>query len=166
MPSVQQSQTTVHVTVTQRQTAPVAPPAPPAPKMIEDIVEVRKPDSGLGVAKKIAGGALLGAGISGVVTAVAKSAFTDYLHRPSASGVALGAALGAGIGLANLETGDKNINAVKNTVSGALIGGSVLGLASGLIRTIGTERLSAASPIAVAVGALAGAGIALLNVEE
>lgn len=174
--STQSIQVTVETSVkTSRQESVSQPPTAAQPSSLErsDTLQLKpkspkaKPiSSPIEIVKKVGGGALLGGGMTAAFQSVITSVATERLQGPSLGGVSLGTALGAGIGLINIETGDKNLNAVKNTVGGALIGGSVLGMVVAAINTAAFERLMPASPIAIGVGAAIGAGIGLLNSEH
>lgn len=115
--------------------------------------------------KLLGGGALLGGSASALASMGAKAAFTESFHKPTAAGVGLGVALGTGIALANLETGDKTLNAAKNTAAGLLIGGSTTGMVGSAAGAIFTERLQPVSGKSVLLGATLGGGIALANLE-
>jgi len=116
--------------------------------------------------KNTAGGALLAGGITATVESASKAIFTNRLLSPSGSGMLLGSALGAGIALVNADVEDKTVNNLKNIAGGALIGGSTVGLASVVVKAIGTNQLSSFSPVAAGIGLALGAGIAILNMEE
>lgn len=86
---------------------------------------------------------------------------------PRGLGVGIGIALGTGIELVNLDTGDsKNANAIKNTVAGALIGGSAVGIAGSAIASMAADRLTHASPVAFVIGAAIGAVVDLLGYQQ
>lgn len=116
--------------------------------------------------KNTAAGVLIGGSTAGLVTGVAKSLFTDQLHSASTGGALFGAALGGGIALANIETDNKTLNAVKNTAAGALIGTGVAGLGSALIKTLSSNRLSGASPVVMGIAITLGASIGLMTSED
>ncbi|PIQ26880.1 hypothetical protein COW36_15905 [bacterium (Candidatus Blackallbacteria) CG17_big_fil_post_rev_8_21_14_2_50_48_46] len=165
----QNLQVTVETKITARAVEPPLPPAPapePSPLDQGDAVAFQKhTDSPLGIAKKIAGGTLLGGGISAVANSVLRSISADRLTAPSASGTGLGLAMGAGIGLYKLDTGDEQINQVKNIAAGALIGGSAMGLANSIVNSMGAEALMAPSSFGVGLGVALGSGIGLIHLE-
>lgn len=130
------------------------------------LVNVDTDNAGINTAAKTVGGALIGASATGMAASVGKALFTDYIHAASTSNLLLGAALGGGIALANVETGDKNFDAIKNTVAGGLIGGSAVGIASSIVGTLATDRLTGFHPVAMGIGVALGAGIAILSAEE
>ncbi|PIQ26270.1 hypothetical protein COW36_15230 [bacterium (Candidatus Blackallbacteria) CG17_big_fil_post_rev_8_21_14_2_50_48_46] len=167
--SGQNVQVTVETRVTATRPEPQPLPAPiPESNPLDqaDALELSRTSTPIEIAKKLGGGALLGGGITAVVQSAVTSMVMDRGMAPTVPGTALGVALGAGIGLINIETGDKNLNAVKNTVGGALMGGSILGMAASVVGTMATDRLMSVSPIAMGVGAAIGAGIGLLNSQE
>lgn len=130
------------------------------------LVNIETGDDTKNLIKNTAGAALIGGGATTMAESVSKAIFTEYLHAPSTSGMLMGAALGGGIALVNNDTGDKTVDNLKNIAGGALIGGSAVGIASAVAKTIGMERLASASPIAAGIGVALGAGIAILNMEE
>lgn len=116
------------------------------------------------VAKNVAGSALIAGGSMGVAQSVMKTMFTSSVQSASPSGIALATSLGAGIALKNADVGQgKGANAAKNVGAGVLIGAGTAGIATGLAKTLFTDRLMGASPTVTALGAGLGAGIALAN---
>lgn len=151
---------TVRSTTIQQDIAP--PPPPPAPPAEDKFV----PSSPTKILKNTLGGALIGGGALSAAQSIAKSIGTESLQAPSWVGAGLGIALGAGIGLVNLKTDNAGLNTAKNTVGAALIGGSIGGVATSIIKTIGTESLSRPSVAGILIGGAIGAGIAVLNAKE
>lgn len=136
---------------------------PQAASLAEDVLETSPITSGTGVIKKIGGGLLLGSTLSGIGAAAAKSMATDVLHKPGTTSIGLGAALGAGLGLASIETGNQNINIAKNGVAGALIGGSLAGMVQSMVSSMATDYLHGPSTGGILMGTAIGGGIALAN---
>jgi len=130
------------------------------------LASVETGNAKINTAKNAVAGALIGGAATGMIRATAATMATDYLHSASGSSVGLGAALGAGIALANNDMGDKTLNNVKNVAAGALIGGSGAAIISSVVATMATDRLSKMSPIAAGLGMALGAGIAIMNLEE
>lgn len=118
------------------------------------------------VLKNTLGGALIAGGATSAAQSIVKSIATESMQAPSFVGAGLGIALGAGIGLVNLKTEDKGFNVIKNTAGAALIGGAVGGIATAIIKSIGTESLSNPSVPGILIGGAIGAGIAVLNAED
>lgn len=81
------------------------------------------------------------------------------MHNNRAAGIGYGLGLSAGVGLAYVDLGNSKANVAKNVVAGAVIGGSLAGTASNqlLLKTLLGPRVK----YAVAVGAAAGAGVAI-----
>jgi hypothetical protein len=175
MGSFQVSGSNVQVTVETRITARAAepqqqplPPAPPAPSPLDqgDAVEFKKQTSDpLDIAKKIAGGVLIGGGAGTLANGIVNSIAADRLTAPTLTGVGIGVSMGAGIGLLNLETGDETTNQIKNTAAGALIGGSAMAIANSAVRSIGFDQLSGPSGLGVGIGIALGTGIGLVNLD-
>lgn len=146
----------------QKSEAPLAAPQQAA-SLSEDVLNTSQVTSGLGVIKKVAGGLLIGGTVSGITAGVAKTMATDILSKPGVASIGLGAALGAGMGLASIETGSKALNTAKNTVAGALIGGSATGMVQSVASTMATNYLHGPSTGGILMGAAVGGGIQLLN---
>jgi hypothetical protein len=130
------------------------------------LLKLETGDKSMNQIKNTAAGALMGGSGMAIANSAVRSIGFDKLTGPSALGVGLGVALGTGIGLVNLDTGSKNTNAIKNSIAGALIGGSAVGIAGSAIASIAADRLTHASPIAFGIGAAIGAGIGLLNTDH
>lgn len=174
MGSIQISQRTTTTVTVQQETriqqtpapAPVAPPPPAPSRLEEDVVDIKKPaqpDSVIGTTKKIFGGALIGGAAMSAANSAAKSMATNTLQAPSVPVALLGVGLGTGIGLLNIETGDQNINTLKNTAGGALIAGTTTAAVTAVVKTMGTEYMHGPTLGTAAIGAAFGAGIALAN---
>lgn len=171
MGNIQVTGSNVQVTVETRITArPLPQPVPvaPAPAPLDkgDAVEFKKQTSDpLDIAKKIAGGVLIGGGAGALANGIVNSMAADRLTPPSAAGVAIGLSMGAGIGLLNLETGDESVNQIKNTAAGALIGGSAMAIANSAVRSIGFDQLTGPSALGVGMGLAMGTGIGLVHLD-
>lgn len=124
--------------------------------------------------KDVAAGALIGTGAGGIVSSAAKFVQSNLNYstgkvlpnQASPHGVILGASLGAGIGLLNFETSDSNLNFYKNIGAGALMGGSIAGLAEGTIRTLITEAPKSPKLAIIGLGVAVGAGIAMVATKD
>lgn len=115
------------------------------------------------LSKNIISGTLIGAGGTSVATGLAKSIFTNIPQSASIGTIALGAALGTGIALANNDIeGGEGIKLSKNAISGALIGGGAIGIGSALFRTIGTDIVKGPSITSIAIATAIGTGIGIL----
>lgn len=141
----------------------VKQPEPKQPEIASDEVAITTPR---GVAKKLVGGGLLGSGIIMVGESAIKSIGYNQLKGPSLLGIGTGLAFGAGIGLANVHTGDPTLDMAKNTAAGALIGGAVGSVGSAIVRSIATESLLGGSAVGIIAGAAIGASIGLLNSQD
>lgn len=90
---------------------------------------------------------------------------TGTFKLSAPSNLLLGASFGVGAVLVKTDFGDQKLNHAKNIAAGALVGGSAVGFMSIVVRNImageGTAMLGA-SPIAFAIGAVVGMGIAAL----
>ena len=181
MSNIQINNTQVNITINQPVQAPQRDPflPPESPRLSDskpisdsgslqdmDNVNIRSDirsdiSSPTKIMKNIGGGALVGGTASTLAGIAAKGVFTEHYHKPTAASIGLGVAVGAGIGLSKIETGDQNINTAKNAVAGALIGGGAAGIASATAKAVFTERLH--SPGGVLLGASLGTGIALAN---
>lgn len=169
MGSIQITQkTTTTLTVRQetlvQQTVP--DPAPePQHQLAKDIIQVKpaQPDGPVGVTKKIIGGGLIGGSAMATISAAVNSMAAEAMHAPTVPAILVGAGMGTGIGLLNIETGDKDLNAIKNTAAGVLMGGAGASALVALGRSMGNEALISANMSSVGVGAAMGAGIALAN---
>ena len=163
-------QTTTTLTVRQETLIQQTVPAPVEPphQLAKDILEVKpaQPDGPVGVTKKILGGALIGGSALAVVSSATSSMAADALQAPSVPAIVLGASLGAGIGLLNLDTGDKNINTMKNAAAGALIAGSTTASLVAVLKTMSNDVGMISPNMSTAgIGAAFGAGIALTHNE-
>jgi hypothetical protein len=128
------------------------------------LLNMETSDKKVRVAKNVAGAALLGGGAMGVAQSIAKTVMTESVHAGSASGMLLAGTLGGGIALANADVGQsKSANTAKRVGAGVMIGAGTAGIATGIAKTLMTDRLMGASPTVTALGATLGAGIALAN---
>lgn len=139
---------------------PVRAAQPVAPKPADSLVIASHLDnvSLSAQAKPSRGLNLRESGVAMGMAAVPAAALA-LMHGNRAAGIGYGIGLSAGAGLAYLDLGNSKVNAVKNVVAGAVIGGSLAGTASEqlLIKTL----LGPRAKYAVAVGAAAGAGVAI-----
>lgn len=139
--------------------------------------------------KNTTSGVLVGAGVTGLATGVAKSLLaSDGIARlASPTTIALGAAVGAGVKLANSEVDNNGLRVAKNAVAGTLIGGGTAGLVTSAGKTLlmstsipfehgkgflaksllsESHLFSSPSRTAILVAATIGAGIAIANTKE
>ncbi len=81
------------------------------------------------------------------------------MHDNKMAGIGYGLGMSAGAGLAYMDFGNSKLNTAKNIVAGAVIGGSLAGTISNqlIVKTLLGER----AKYALAVGAVAGAGVAV-----
>ena len=192
MSNITVSQQTIQIQVKQSVTMQVAPPAPrplhqpikPAKPLFEGdslSLQVKNASTPTQTIKKLAGGIILGGAGTAIAQSIGSSIVSSGRHfqakGPSTTGIGLGVALGAGIGLKNIDTGDKTVNNIKNLVSAALIGGSSMGMASAIGKTITApqtwsyaegfvSKIASPSTVAIALGATLAVGIAVMNMEE
>lgn len=138
----------------------------PAPPFTQDMLHIRTPDSGANMTKKLVGGAVLGASLMGMAQPAARFIATNAVKSPSLLALGTGAALGAGIALASLETGNAASNTSKNLAAGILIGGAVAGTAAAVGNFIFHNSLKNPTPMTLAIGASLGASIAMLSSQE
>jgi len=127
----------------------------------------------LDLTSKTGNGLLIGGMASTFAQAVASAELRPAIEA-SPAGFALGAAIGAGVGLIKAETKHEDLKPIKNTVGGALIGGGTAGILTSAASTLIAAKSTwaglpstlffgypAVSATAIGVGAAIGAGIAI-----
>jgi hypothetical protein len=112
--------------------------------------------------KNHAGGAILGAGIGGVVSNAARAIFTEgKVVDSSPATMIYGGLAGLGISLINTDSADRDTKLMYNAAGGALIGTSIAGIGGAAIRTLAAEELRLSTVSVIALGTLAGLGIGI-----
>lgn len=128
--------------------------------------EIKKePTSPTGILKLVAGGSLLGGGISAVASSVGKAMINDMFEAPGFAGVATGASIGLGVGLLNIESDNKTVKSATKTAGGAFLGLGITGIAQSICKAMVTESVQPPSTSGILLGASLGGGIALANAD-
>lgn len=129
------------------------------------LASVETGNQNLNNAKNIAAGALIGGSAGAAASSVATTIATNYMHGPGLYATAAAATLGAGLALASAEVEGESAKLAKNLAAGALIGGAGASLTTALVKTIATDMISKPSLTGIALGAAAGAGLAILSTQ-
>lgn len=117
---------------------------------------------------RLAGTAIIGTSGFGLIESAAKTTFqqgTAKMWNATPHGLLLGAALGTGVGLVITDFENETVNTTAKVVGSGMVGAATLGSVNAMIRTGVNEKFLGASPTALAIGAGALGGTALLLVE-
>lgn len=152
--SIQSTTPSVLLNTPVQQAPKQAPVAPQTSKLAEATLD----KVSLSSQAKSRGLNLREAGVAAGLAAL-PAAGLALMHDNKVAGIGYGLGLSAGAALAYMDFGNKTANTAKNIAAGAVIGGSLAGTVSQqlLVKVLLGER----AKYAVAVGAVAGAGVAV-----